>query len=48
MILETEQPVFLWNGEIHQTAEKTMSEKQIQEFLINRIVDQLVTFLIEE
>ena len=25
-----------------------MSEKQIQEFLVNRIVDQLVTFLIEE
>ena len=25
-----------------------MSDKQIQEFLVNRIVDQLVTFLIEE
>ena len=28
--------------------EKTMSDKQIQEFLVNRIIDQLVTFLIEE
>lgn len=25
-----------------------MSEKQIQEFLVNRIVDQLVTFLVVE
>lgn len=25
-----------------------MTEKQIQEFLVNRIVDQLVTFLVEE
>ncbi len=25
-----------------------MSEKQIQEFLVNRIVDQLTTFLVED
>lgn len=25
-----------------------MSEKQIQEFLVNRIIDQLTTFLIED
>lgn len=25
-----------------------MSEKQIQEFLVNRIIDQLTTFLVED